>query len=466
MSIQQTPWMKGVPLSFVRPPLNGDMQADVAVIGGGLMGCTAAYLLARAGKRVILLEKAQIGYGETSRAAGFCTHLTEVALQDVCRRFGRQRAALVRASARQAIDEMEAIVRLEGFACEFRRCGLTLFAVSSAQEKALSRELALLHEFGVAAKQEVKASSSHEVWRPNAGLRSSGHARLHPLKYVRALAESAERYGALIYEQTPVIDFQGADRTLLRTPRGSVRASAVIHAAGQLEMIDAELASRLIRIPTFMISASIPHGILKEGLYRDFEAPDFFLRVERKPSHDAIFLGGIDAQSAAPSAACQRLITYLRGLLPGANFAITHEWTGAIWKTNDGLPYIGRLPKYANHFVGAGFGSEGAVFGTIAALMCADLAVGREHSWATLYTPARFCAPVRQPSASLQWSETTDQQHAATQVNKTTGASVCLQLGCLVQWNAVQRTWDCPSHGCQFSSNGQQVTKITERDIP
>src|SRR5690606_5453462 len=122
-------------------------------------------------------------------------------------------------------------------------------------------------------------------------------AKFHPIKYVRALAERAEMCGALLYEQTRVLDYEGPDRTVVRTTNGRIRATYVINASHNPNIIDAELYARLIPAQTYVIGASIPKGVLQEGLYIDLDDPYHYLRVEPKETHDFILLGGQDHET-------------------------------------------------------------------------------------------------------------------------------------------------------------------------
>lgn len=480
--------MKGVPLSLIRPALLGDVEADVAIVGGGIMGVTAAYLLAREGKRVILLEKDQIGYGETSRTTAFLTYPADMNLVDLCRRFGHERAARVWASLRSVISEMEAIVRREGIACEFSRCPLVMYAANAEQEKELHREYELAKRFGFPVYLEdadLGMAYSHH-------LRIEENGKFHPLKYVRALAERAEHYGALIYEQTLVQDYEGSDRTVVRTETGCVRAKYVINATHNPNIVDAELHTRLIPSQTYVIGASIPRGVMQEGLYVDLDDPYHYVRVDRRDLHDFVLLGGQDHETGRLPAGrqpYQELMRYLGRLLPGEDFAVTHEWSGQVVQTVDGLPYIGKLMRYDRHLVGTGFAGDGMTFGTLAAMVVSDIVLGRDNPWITMYTPYRFHATWKtlktgylyakeMMSGRLRVTSVDEEKFVSggkesgtvVRVNKemvamyadakgkqTRHSAVCTHLGCIVQWNHVERSWDCPCHGSRFGTDGSVI---------
>jgi glycine/D-amino acid oxidase-like deaminating enzyme len=219
------------------PPLTGEVRADVAIIGGGFTGLSAALHLKEAepGLQVAVLEQAYIGYGASGRNAGFAMTLFGLTLSLTALRFGRQAAAEAHRYMEQAVDYVGELIAHYGIACDYERPGFLRVATSPAYVRRIREEIELAHRLGLTGIEWLDAQAVREQvnsprylgawWEPRCAL-------LNPLRYVRGLKRAAEGLGVHIYEHTPVRAIERwPGGFLLRTPQGILRAEKLVFAA-------------------------------------------------------------------------------------------------------------------------------------------------------------------------------------------------------------------------------------------
>lgn len=211
-------WHKTVPDDLSpRPPLPGDVEADVAIIGAGLTGLWTAYYLNQAepGLRIVMLEKHIAGYGASGRNGGWCSALFPASTAALERRHGLDAALAMRRAMIETVDEVGRVAATEGIDCDFVRGGTISYARSAVHRAAARAEVAEAARYGVDA---IEA-------RADGGTFDPACARLHPAKLVRGLARLVEQRGVTICEQTEVTEF---GPRLVTTQQGVVRAKHVV----------------------------------------------------------------------------------------------------------------------------------------------------------------------------------------------------------------------------------------------
>src|SRR5690554_6783433 len=189
-------WHETVPSDLSpRPALDGDAEVDVAIIGGGLPGLWTAYYLARRdpGIRIAVLEKEIAGFGASGRNGGWCSALFPASAHALERRHGREAAIRMREAMVDTVDEVGRVVAEEGIDCDYAKGGTVSFVRSPAQRIRAAAEVAEAERLGV----------DQPAWSPQRDhVLDPACARLHPAKLVRGLADTVERMGVTIYEQT------------------------------------------------------------------------------------------------------------------------------------------------------------------------------------------------------------------------------------------------------------------------
>lgn len=479
-----TLWMATSPLRLT-PPLEGNLGAEVCVIGAGIAGITTAYLLAREGKRVVVLDDGAIGGGETGRTTAHLSNALDDRYYVLERMHGEAGARMAAASHAAAIDKIEGIVREEAIDCGFGRLDGFLFVPPGESLDILDAELAAARRAGVAGVERLERVP---IDRFDAGpcLRFPQQAQFHPLTYLNTLAQKLEEMGGRIYGATHVTSVE--DVTPLRVitdENGTVTADTIV-CATNTPMID-WLAIHLQQAPyrTFAIAAPL-QGSMAPALYWDTGDPYHYVRMEA----DMLIVGGEDHKTGQEDdgpARFARLEAWTRERFPIGQ--VEFQWSGQVMEPADGLGYIGRAPISPERmFVATGDSGHGMTHGTIAGILIADLIAGRENEWESLYDPGRKTLRAvgellrENVNVAKQYVDLVTPGEARSDSDIPTGqgavirrglkkvavyrdkagklhevSAVCTHLGCIVHWNSLEGTWDCPCHGSRFGIDGEVV---------
>lgn len=471
------------------PALTTDLAVDVLVIGGGITGMTAAYLLTRAGRRVALIEREKIGSGQTGHTTAHITCVTDTRLGELVRKFGRNHAQAAWDAGLFAMNQIEEHVQEEGIDCELRRIPGYLFAAEEAtseERERLREEAALAAELGFDA---LYVDSAPVMRRP--AIRFANQLKFHPLKYLTGLAQRVQGGGGQIFEETAAGEFSESTRSVRANGCNisfeQVLLTTHVPLQGGTGLASATLLqTKLAAYSTYAIGARLPSGILPEALFWDTADPYRYLRVDRREGHDYAVLGGKDHKTGQETDTEERfaeLETILRGISPES--VVDRRWSGQVIEPTDGLPYIGQTAE--GQFVATGFGGNGMTFGTVGAFIIRDAILGLTNPWRELFSVDRkklnalwdylkenkdfpyYLVKQRLSSAEgmsieevgrdqgkilrLDGKKVAVYRDAAGQV--TMLSPVCTHMGCIVAWNAAEKTWDCPCHGSRFHRTGE-----------
>ncbi|MBI5134006.1 MAG: FAD-binding oxidoreductase [Candidatus Taylorbacteria bacterium] len=383
--LKGTPWKEGVEIER-SPLLQGTIEADAAIVGGGLCGVVTAYLLAKAGKKAVILEKKKVGGGATEYTTAFLTQVIDTDIGDLREMFGDGKAALVLESHRKAIDLAEGIARENGIECEFRRVPSFSYANDDIEREGLLAEAKAAEGMPI----DIEFLEDDALGFPNRGyLRADGQAKFHPLKYLSKVLDAAKRLGVEVYEDSEVLDITGKGPYVVETAEGSVIAGKVIVASyGPLKK---KLYFKKAFYDSYVIEAEVPSGAFPEGIYEDNMEPYHYFRVDPMGEKDRIIIGGEDHRSDVPVDELKSfaaLIEYAEGLFAGVPHGIVRRWKGPIVEPVDGLAFIGPH-KDPNIYYATGFSGNGMTYSHIAASIITDHITGKKNKYAEIYDAHR-----------------------------------------------------------------------------
>jgi glycine/D-amino acid oxidase-like deaminating enzyme/nitrite reductase/ring-hydroxylating ferredoxin subunit len=479
------------------PKLQKNVEYDVAVVGGGITGLTAAYLLKQAGQKVAVLDKGVVGGAETGHTTAHLAMVTDARLGTLAKNFGKDAARATWQAGLAAIDTIEQIVRRHDIDCSFQRVPGFLHAAlmkDRHEHDELREEAALAVELGFEAEYR---DAVPVVQRP--GIRFANQALFHPLRYIRDLARAVAGDGCDIYGRSEITEFK-SDPLRLRVNGHTVRSEKVIVAThvplvGVEGLLSATLMqTKIAGYSTYAIAARTPRDSLAAASYWDTDDPYFYLRVNLRARDALLIFGGMDhktGQHDDPEARYVALEELLHELFPQA--IVTKRWSGQVIETDDGLPFIG--PENERQFIATGFAGNGLTFGTLAGMMACDWVLGRGNPWQELF------AVERKPLRAGAWEylkENADYPYHLIKgfISGTAGDSVedvprgegrvikidgqrcavyrdaegsvtacsaiCTHMGCVVRWNQAEQTWDCPCHGSRFNTQGNVMAGPAE----
>ncbi|MDX1962040.1 MAG: FAD-dependent oxidoreductase [Pirellulales bacterium] len=494
---QNSVWLNFNRQSF--PQLNAPINVDVAIIGGGITGLTAGYLLTQAGKKVAILEKGQIGGAETGHTTAHLTLITDEPLANLVSNFGKRGAQLAWQGGKIAIDVIEAVVAQERLACDFKRVPNYVHAslVDNQDERGELRKFAeLANELGFNGEFMEDVPLVHQP-----GVRFADQGLFHPIKYLDGVAGAITRQGGSIYEHSEVT--QVHDDPLILIANGlEIRCQKMIVAThspmqGVENLLSALiLQTKVAAYNTYAVGGKISHQTLDAASFYDTSEPYNYLRVENDGTDSYAILGGMDHKTGQNDEEVDyhaRLEELLTQLLP--EVAIDHHWTGQVLEPLDGLPYIG--PVNAEQFVATGYAGNGMTFGTLSGMMAADWFLGKNNPWEQLFQAERInvstawnylvenkdypwylikgfmSTPAAQSIQEILVGEgkilILNGERAAVYRQADGGvaacSAVCPHMGCVVRWNHEDTTWDCPCHGSRFNTEGMVLAGPAEKPL-
>ena len=480
--------------------LDRDLTVDVAVIGAGITGLTAASLIKKSGRTVAVIDRRRAGGVDSSQTTAHVTCVTDEDLTGLVKRFGRDHAWAVWDAGLAAIEQIDRIVRDEEIDCEWTWVnGYRHAAVGHGREdeRKLREEAALAADLGFDARY-LDAVPAFGV----PGVEYGGQAKFHPRKYLAALARLVDGGGSGVFEHSESEEVK--DQPL------SVRANGHTISCGHLVIATHTpltgktniasalgLQTKLYLYTSYVVGGKLPQGRVPEASFWDDADPYHYLRVDAHRSFDYAIFGGGDHKTGQvddTDGCYAALAREARSLLPDLD--ITHRWSGQVIETNDGLPFIGETSE--RQFVGTGYAGNGMTFGTLAGMMAHDFVAGRKNPWRELFDPGRtkvlggtwdyirenadypyylirdrFAGPEGRSLRALKRGEgrilELNGERVAAYRNAhgsvTRLSPVCTHLGCEVRWNGAEQTWDCPCHGSRFTPTGSVLAGPAESPL-
>jgi glycine/D-amino acid oxidase-like deaminating enzyme/nitrite reductase/ring-hydroxylating ferredoxin subunit len=472
-------WLRTAPATRYRR-LRGDVRADVAILGGGIAGLTTALLLKRDGARVAVLEAARVASGVTGCTTAKVTVLQGTMLSAIRNRHGQETSAAYAEASLAAVEQVAALTAAEGIDCDLERRAACTFALDDGEISAVEGEAEAARRAGLTAVMTDQVDLPFTV---PAAVRLDGQIQLHPVRYCQGLAAAVDGDGSIVFEGSRVHTVEEGDPCRVRTADGVVSADRVV-VATHYPILDRGLHfARLAPQRSYCIAVRV-RGPQPRDMSINAGSPTRSVR-----SHgDVVIVGGEGHATGASQANPER---YARL----EEFARRHWRVARVdsrWSAQDPMPYdhlpvIGPYtPVSSRLFVASGFMKWGMTGGTLAAMMLRDRLGGRENPWARHFTPSRLSltsAPnlVRMNAkvgadfigdriAPAEAASVREVPRGAARVVRRGVGKVgvyrdprgavhavslrCTHLGCLLRFNAAERSWDCPCHGSRFDVDG------------
>ncbi|HKI02546.1 MAG TPA: FAD-binding oxidoreductase, partial [Thermoanaerobaculia bacterium] len=364
------------------PALDGDLRVDVAIVGAGITGLTAARLLVREGKRVAVLEQRRVGSGTTGGTTAHVTQVPDLRYRDLRSKFGVDDLRIVVDSSRAALELIASLVEDDSIACDFVRIPAYLYTESPDEVSRLEEEVEAAHEAGMPASLVRGLPLPFPV---AAAVRYEDQARFHPLSYLAALARTVHANGGRIYEETRVVSVDSGEPCRVETEHGTVTADAVLfatHTPAGFSLLHAELEP----LRSYVLAARLRGAAPPDGLFFDTADPYNYTRRQG----GLLIVGGKDHKTGEgdPEESYRGLEEYVRQRWDVES--IDYRWSAQFYDPPDGLPMIGRALTSGHVFVATGYSGTGMVFGTLGGMLLSDFALGRENPWAEVYRPSRI----------------------------------------------------------------------------
>ena len=476
------------------PVLEGQVEADVAIVGGGITGFTTALLLQRAGKKVSVIDALRVGHGVSGFNSGHLTsYLLDFEFQTIISNFGEEATRDVALALHRCIDEIERNVHDYQIDCEFRRVTGYLYAEKSEHVNDLQKEFHAGQKTGLPINRSHRAPLPFDIAD---AFSIERQAIINPMKYVQGLAEQFRAEGGLIFEASPVkgIHSEGSG-FMVETERGWIDADEVVVATHTPIGFRPAVQTRLEPLRSYVIGIRTDE-LPEDALFWDMENPYHYIRLGEDEQGKLVIIGGEDHHTGegGESEAFERLEAYAREHFNV--LSVDYRWSAQLYDPVDGLPYIGKI---GGTYVATGFSGEGLTFGTLAGRIICDDILGSPNELADILSPTRT-KPVAsavefvKDNAKVMGHMIGDRlkpglsKHELDAIPAGEGclmqcggkkvaaykdgagevhtmSAVCTHLGCIVNWNGVEKSWDCPCHGARFDALGSVLNGPATRDL-
>ena len=502
---------------FYTAPLSEDITAQVCVIGAGIAGVTTAYLLAREGRDVVLIDDGPVGGGMTGRTTAHLVNALDDRYFEIEKILGEECSRLYAESHTAAIDRVEAIVGNEKIDCHFERVDGYLFVPPGGSVTDLKDELEALHRAGLTAVERIDKVPAGR-FNTDGVLRFPRQAQFHPLRYLNGVARAIVDLGGRIFTGTRVIKVEDGDQVKMETANGhTIIARAGVVATNcpinDRLVIHSKQAPYATYVIGMRVTREVEHALCWDtALTAEDEkqklgpVPYHYVRFARDEEGEVLIVGGEDHKTGQAEDFEQRFAKLERWTREHFPFVgeITDRWSGQVMEPVDGVAYIGRNPGDKNVYVVTGDSGNGMTHGTIAGMLIVDLICDRENPWARLYDPARktlkpivvadYVAENANVAAQFRDYITPGGTASADEIKPGDGAilregskkiaayrdengslhkfsAVCPHLRCVVRWDGCEKTWDCPCHGSRFDAlgrvlNGPAISDLEALDTP
>jgi glycine/D-amino acid oxidase-like deaminating enzyme/nitrite reductase/ring-hydroxylating ferredoxin subunit len=470
-------WVDTTPEQPALPQLDEHLRADVVVIGGGIAGITTALLLHEAGAHVVLLEAGRLARGVSGYTTAKVTSQHGLIYARLRARFGADAARAYGAANQAALEWIARRVRDDAIECDFRRRAAYAYGDRSKVEE----------EAEAAVEAGLPASLADDVPLPyavDAAVRFDDQAEFHARRYLLALAAQLPT----VFEHSHAVEVDDDEQCVVKTPGGRVTADRVV-VATHYPFLDRGLAfARVHPQRSYALVCRIA-GAPPEGMFISGDSPTRSVRAVPLDGEELLLVGGEGHRTGSGGDTRERYRALERFAREHWDVeSVEYRWSAQDNTTIDTVPYVGPLaPGNDRVLMATGFAKWGITGGTAAALILADRLLGRDNAWAGLFDPNR----VKPRAAVARFVEENarvglhffgdrvrkrgerpidDLERGEGDIVRLDGEKVagfrdddgtlvavsprCTHLGCQVNWNAAERSWDCPCHGSRFAPDG------------
>lgn len=476
--------------------LAGGAGVDVAIIGGGIVGLTAAIYLKRGGRSVAVIDSGRVAARVSGATTAKVTSQHGLKYAGLIRSHGEEVARAYADANQAAIGLIAELIAELGIDCGFQRTSAYVYTETRERTEAIEAEAEAAHRLGLPAAMVTQCPLPYRI---AAAVRFEDQAQFHPRRYLVPLAQAIPGDGCHVFEDTRVLDVQEDTPCRVITDRGTVTAGDVIVATNLPILNRGAFFAKAYPRCHVMLAASINGDKLPDGMFISVDTPSRSVRGYRPDGGPAVLIAVGEAFKAGENAT--RLHRELEAFVR-SHFSIREvewRWQNQDYYSMDGRPFVGRITPWSDHIhIATGFGAWGMTNGTVAARILANSILEQPNPWARAFDSNRVdIAPsarsflLENAHVARHWVEErlavprlrsvadlARGEGAVARINGHTLAihkdehgvlhafsPVCTHLGCHVSWNSAEKTWDCGCHGSRFSADGKVVNGPAVKDL-
>ena len=479
-------WLADAEEESAFPRLDRPLSVDVAVLGGGIVGLSTALLLKRAGMTVAVIEASRVGTGVTGHTTAQLSSLHGLSDTRRASSFGDEGARAYGEANQAGIEQVAQWVEEERIDCDFRRKPNYTYASSRDSLDDIEREVEVAQRVGLPASYTEETDLPY----PIAGaIRFEAQAEFHPRRFVLALAELIAGDGSFVFEGTRARGVSEGRPCRVETTGPSLTAGRVV-VATHFPFLDRGLYfARIHPERSYALGVRV-RGPAPQGMYISADQPTRSIRSHPVPDGEILIVGGEGHKTGQGGDTLERYRALERFAREHWDVeSVEYQWSSQDNEAVDHVPYIGRLAPHSRRlYTATGFMKWGLAQGVAAAMILEDLILDRKNPWARLYDPSRM-RPLASAKDLVKENANVAGRFVGDRLTKRGGrdaaelapgeadivhhdgekvaafrdedgrlhavSPVCTHLGCQLNWNSGDRSWDCPCHGSRFSPKGE-----------
>ena len=468
--------------------LEGDEETEVCIIGGGLFGLTTAYYLTKCGRKVIVLEKGKIGSKVSGNTTGKITSQHDLFYAHLIDDYGEEYAKKYLEANEKAIENIKQIIKEEQIDCDFSMQKSYVYTTKEDEVLEIQKEVAVVNKLGKNAKFVNKIDLPIKI---KGAIEFDGQAQFHPRKYMLGLANSIIKQNK-IYQYTTVTDVEkNGEKYNVYTDKGTVEAKYVV-IASHFPIINMPgfYFVKMYQSTSYLIAIET-ESQLPQGMYINVKEPMYSFRTANCNGKEVLLIGGVGNKTGEPiedNSHYEKLEKKAKEMYPDCK--VLYRWNTRDCISLDKIPYIGEFSNLMkNVYVGTGFKKWGMTSTNVAANIVVDKIMKNENKYEEIFTATRI-KPIKnrwevenmlkQTVNSIALNKFKIEPYSIEQIKNDNAAIIeingdnvgvykdingeiyavkpnCSHLGCLLSWNNLDKTWDCPCHGSRFDYMGRNI---------
>ena len=470
--------------------LNNDIETDVCIIGAGIFGITCAYYLSNLGYNVTVLEKYKVGQKTTGHSTAKITSQHGLFYDYLITSYGKKFAKDYLDSNEEAIKNMKDIIDNEKISCDFEYQNNYVYTTKKSELRAIKKEVSAVESLGFQNCDFVtKAGLPFKI---EGAVCFKKQAQFNPSKYILGLCKSITSKNGKIFTNTTVTDVKKENDNYITFTENNIVKSKYVIVASHYPFINFPgfYFTKMYQSTSYVIAVDTKKTLFN-GMYINFTNPIFSYRTAKLNGKNILLVAGGDHKTGQPTSYKDSygiLEDEVKKYYPDCE--VISRWNTRDCIPLDKIPYIGRYSNIMpNMFVGTGFKKWGITSSNVAANIIVDSIKGKVNKYAYLFDSTRL-KPIKnkdemknilvQSTNSLFLDKMKKTNMEFEQIKSNSGSiieinhqkvgiykdnenkiyavkPICTHLGCLLSWNVVDKTWDCPCHGSRFDYTGKNI---------
>lgn len=467
------------------PSILKNLEIDVVVIGGGIVGITSAYLLKQQGKKVALIEAKKIIEGVTGHTTGKITSLHDLIYKHLIHTFGKENALIYANGQEAGLKLIESLIKENKIDCDFTKAAAYTYTNDEKQLENIEKEVDAAKDLGLPASFVINTDLPFSI---KGAVCFRNQAHFHPRKYLLALAKLIEGNGSYIFENTRVLDAKEESLCEVITDKGNIKTKDII-VATHYPILNKGMPYVPSITPkrSYALEIEIKEKVPK-GMYINIESPFFSVRPAKKGLKEVLIITGEEHKTGQADNTKDYYLKLEKTARKKFNIkSVNYKWSTQDNYTIDRVPYIGKYNKGSKHlFTATGFGGWGMTSGTLSAIILSDIILGRSNPFANFFdkdsrsslksvknfimSNVDVAKEFIKGQLPKKGKNKVDLKKGEGKVVEKKGekiavykdgqgkehqvSAVCTHMGCIVNFNNAEKSWDCPCHGSRFDVDG------------